>query len=248
MDVQYSQIPGASAYLLFNAKRLFQIHQPKGVHDTVDCLTAPFDSAVTLSYNPSPNYSFFTTYLAGIPDTTDPNKNSSLYSSSSGIVPALPQVMYPRAAKFQKYLLDATFHGTNPNEQLYVYSYSNSINTNINYPPAGAYTVASAQNNNFTVTFNTAKPTYYEAELTTSAITWTLFASPDSASLNPLALITAQKSKLLQGQDLTSLKPVFLICETVAGYGFQDYFAWVCNPLLHQAKPVSGSVTYSKVL
>src|SRR5258708_5914058 len=138
--------------------------------------------------------------------------------------------MYPRAAKFQKYYLIADFNGTN--EHLFIYSYGSAINTNINYPPAGAYTVGSAQNNNFTVTF-TAKPTYYYAELATSAITWSLYASPDSTSLNPLALITAQKSKLLQGQDLSSLKPSGLLCETVPGYGFQDYFAWVCNPVLH---------------
>lgn len=99
---------------------------------------------------------------------------------------------------------------------------------------------------------NTTKPSYCYTEwgngnvTTKNVIFWDLYASPDSASFNPLSILTAQKSKLLQGMDLTTLSLNVLSCENIPGYDYPGHLELSCNPNTTQPVFVRSSLIYGK--
>ena len=73
-----------------------------------------------------------------------------------------------------------------------------------------------------------------------------LYASPDSVSLQPLTLLTAQKSKLLQGQSLSSLTLKAFQYENVQGYGYAGFLGLTCDTVLLGTTRVVSAISYAK--
>ena len=228
-------------YFLMPMPGLYNFHLPKGIKDTVD-FSHP-DTAVKMNFNKPAQYTVQNCMLFGIMDTTDFSKSLWLYSTypNSG----LPDIEYPR--KFvQKYEFGVT--ATNANNGIANYfSYGDSIPSTLPLVDESAYSLTSIQNNNFSVKFNSVKPTFYYTRWQNPNILWLLYASPDSAVLNPVGLLSNLKSKRLQGQDLSSLALTLMSYENVPGLDYPGYFAYVCNPALVQSKRLATSyVSFTK--
>lgn len=241
---QYPMVPGNYAYLLCPATEQYKMVIPNQSNETVDCST--MDQAASGSFNVSPYFTYYFTSIYGYPDSTNLNSGIWLYLNDSSFVYTMPNLEYP-TKNIQKYAITAAFSHTIW-ELAQWYACSNTVNTNITYPDPNSYTLAATQNTNFAVTWNAAKPTYYTTYWGDSIISWTVYASPDSSTLNPIGLLTAQKSKLLQGQDLTKLTIGEFQFETVNGYNYAGYLGLVSDSTQLWKNLVTGSVSYYKYL
>jgi hypothetical protein len=102
--------------------------------------------------------------------------------------------------------------------------------------------ISSSQNTALAVQFNTTKPSYCSISDASGSVFskivmfWTLLFPPDSSSFNPLGILIAQKSKLLQGLDLTTLLLNQFSCKNVPGYDYLDYLGLLYKP--NTAQPV----------
>jgi hypothetical protein len=244
VDIGYGQVPGNTSFLLIPDNSVYVVYKPRGVRDTVDCSTIGYDTATTASFPASTNYGLQTLDLLGITDTTNTATVAYLYNYfGSGLS---QQIMYPSRTKMQAYILSAKFITQATNESYAIYNYGSTVNTAINYPPASAYSINSAQTNKFSVTFNTAKPTYYTLALTNSNIRWNFFASPDSSTVNPIGLLTAQNSKLLQGQNLSTVSLSSFGYTTVPAMGFSDYLHFTTDTVWLKGRHVTHYESYGK--
>ena len=246
LGVTYATIPGNTTYLLFPWLGIYLIRTPKSLQDTVLCDTLRRDTAATRNLNSSPNYTLISTNLLGVSDSTNIYAAARVYYHYNGL--AVPiQLMYPRDRKFQKYLLESQFAASaSSREKFYDYKYTDTVDNIIHYPPAYAFVIGAAQNNNFTVTINGAKPASYKTIWTNSLVHWEFYASPDSTSLDPLAVLTAQKSKLLQGVDLTGIQLNSFVAEMVPGYGYAEYMRLLCNSALLSTVHLPNYSAYTK--
>jgi hypothetical protein len=236
------QIAGNYAYALWPTVGLYNFHIPKGIQDTVDCTI--LDTAVTLNFPASPNYTFAQSSLYGYLDTTNINSSMWLYSYFVNPLWTLPDLEYPNKL-IEKYALQTTWNSTNK-ETVNTYDYSGSVPASFALPDPNSYSIGSSQNSNFVVNFMAAKPTYYYTLWQNAAIAWTLYASPDSSNLQPLNLLTAQKSKLLQGQNLGTLALKTFQFENVAGYNYASFFGLVCDTVLLGKTRVASAISYAK--
>jgi hypothetical protein len=238
----YYQVPGNYAYMICAPVGLYSMHIPKGLRDTVDC--THLDTAVSVTFTPPSYYSFSNSSLIGYPDTT--NINTSLYLYSYWVNPlwTLPDLWYP-TKYFQKFSLQTNFVSTNK-ELVSAYSYTSNITPNIAYPNPNSYTIGSNQNNHFSVTFSGAKPTYYYTAWQDSTLAWTLYASPDSTTINPFGLLSALKSKMLQGLDLNKLTLTSFQFESVPGYNYAGFLGLTCDSALLTRTRVTSGVAYTK--
>jgi len=240
MEIPYLRSPGGVTYTVFPTKGLYLTYLPKASRDTIDCLTASFDSAVSLNYNTSPNFPLSSAVLEGIPDTADGNSPIVLYLKVAQPGDLTPQLMYPRSAHFQKYLQTATFGNSSTNETIQYMNYSSQVSSSVNYPVPGAYSLGATQNNNFSVVFNGTKPTTSVVTFMNDSIILNLNIPPDSTSLNAMAMITALKSKLLTDQNFGSLKLSSFGYTNVAGFDYSTYWSTLSN----QARWLSGRLTH----
>ena len=217
----FYDVPGNYAYMTIESLLLYNFYLPQKASDTVDC--TKMDTLATASYPASSYYSFYTTWLDGYIDSTDLNSQLMLWFSyvNSGTPMASP-LAYP-TRNIQKYALVASFlHSSN--EYTNVYTAGSSVNTNFSYPDPNSYTITSSQNTNFAVAWNAAKPSYYTCSWGDSGVLgYTIYASPDTTTLDPIAILTTQKSKMLQGQSLTTLKLGSFGFETVQGLDYPGY-------------------------
>ena len=238
-SVNYQQEPGDYAYLLLSDLGLYSMHVPTGLSDTVDC--THLDTAGTATLNTVSSYTFNTCVLWGMPDSNSPDRSLYLYENPYGS-PGV--VQYPKKY-IQKFMLENIWTGT-AYETVYSYNYGDTIaRNNYNLPAPGAYTINSNQNNQFSVQFNSVKPCYYETQWGSTGLFWQLYANPDSTAMNPIALLQAQKSKLLQGIDLTAMTHQYFQYENIPGYKYADYLNLTCNPTLKRTKRIASSVYYS---
>ena len=210
---------------------------------TVDCTN--MDTAVSISFNESANYSPYEISLYGMTDSTDPHSYMDLYSYRSDPKTQNPPLVYP-PKYIQRYWLTAEFAGNN-NDYFTAYSFGNNISSTVTYPDPNFYAITSTQNNNFSVTFSAAKPSQYSTYWQSASIHWTLYSSPDSATINPIALLTAQKSKMLQSQNLQSLTLSGFQYETLPGYDYGGFFSFVCNYAAVSNTHVPSATTYFKL-
>jgi len=238
----YYYVPGNYAYMMCAPLGLYSMHMPQTLRDTVDC--THLDTAVAVTFTPSSYYSFSSSNLYGYPDTTNISTALGLYTYWVNPLWSLQELWYP-PKYFQKYALETTYTSNNK-ELVTAYSYTSSISSNIAYPDPGSYTIGASQNNNFTVSWNAGMPTYYYTTWQDSTLTWTLYASPDSATLNPLAMLTAQSSKMLKGTNLSSLALANFQFENVSGYNYSSFLALTCDSALLQKTRVSGGIAYNK--
>ncbi|HEV2478470.1 MAG TPA: hypothetical protein VGS79_02350 [Puia sp.] len=217
----YFYVPGNYAYMSIQSLLLYKFYQPQKATDTVDC--TKMDTLSTASYPASSYYSFYSTWLDGYTDSSDLNSQLLLWISylNAG-TPVVSPLAYP-TRNIQKYAMVAGFQHS-PNEYANIYTAGSSVNTNFSYPDPNSYTITSSRNTNFNVTWNATKPSYYTCSWGDSAVlNYTIYASPDTTSLDPVALLTAQRSRMLQGQDLTKLKFGAFGFETVQGLDYPGY-------------------------
>jgi hypothetical protein len=191
----------------------------------VDCSVESYDTAVVANFTRPANYSFETSFLDGLIDTTHTNTAVELYNNI--LDPSLPDLMYPSKTKFQTYELTASFATAGNKESVSFYSYGKNVNPAFDFPAAGGYLTGTPQNNNCTVAFGPAKPSSYTIYLNNSMLKWWFYVSPDSTTINPLALLTAQSSKLLQGQTLSSLPVTSYYWSSIPGLAYSDYLSLV---------------------
>jgi hypothetical protein len=191
----YIQIPGNYAYALVPIPGLYNFHIPKGVSDTIDCTR--LDTAVTFNFPASPSYTFVQSQLYGYVDTTNINSSMWLYAYYVNPLWTLPDLEYPPTL-IQKYALQTTWTSTNK-ETVNTYNYSGMVPSNLALPDPNAYNVGSNQVSNFSVSFTGTKPTYYYTQWQNTAVTWTLYASPDSASLQPFEPANRAKKQAAPG-------------------------------------------------
>jgi len=181
----------------------------------------------------------------GYTDSTNLNSQLLLYDPVLTGASGLPQLVYP-AKNIQKYAAIGQFTH-NLQEEVTSYSYGNTINTNITYPDPNAYTLATNNRpTSFAVSWNATKPSYYTTFWDTPNMDWVLYASPDSTTLSPLALLTAQKPRMLQGQDLTKLYLEAFSYETVQNFNYAAFLNFGCDSNLVRQHPVTSAVSYLK--
>ena len=239
---EYAMVPGNYAYLLCPTTGQYKMVIPGQSNETVDCST--MDQAATGSFNSSSYFTHYFTNIYGYPDSTNQNSQIWLYINDSSLVNVLPQLEYP-TKNIQKYAVTAAFsHGIY--ELVQWYACSDTINTTITYPDPSSYTLPATLNTHFAVNWNAAKPTYYTTYWGDATVSWTVYSSPDSTTLNPIGLLTAQKSKLLQGQDLTKLSFGEFTFETVNGYNYAGYLGLINDSTQLWKTLVSGGVSYYK--
>jgi hypothetical protein len=245
----YQQYANSYTYLVLPDYGLYKLQAAKSLKDTIDCTTMDTANAVTFN---EPSYTLSGSQLFGWVDTTDINSSLSLfyYFPSPGS-PVLPDVVYPRK-NIQAFWLSVGWNGPGANESMSANSYGESIPASFNLPPPGSYNISSSQNTAFAIQFNTTKPSYCSINCASGSvfsknvIFWTLLFPPDSSSFNPLGILLAQKSKLLQGTDLTTLSLDQFSCENVPGYDYADYLGLVYKPNTAQPVYIPNTISYSK--
>ena len=228
-------------YFLLPFSGLYNFHVPKGLTDTVDL--SHMDTAVTVSFTKPAQYTLQSCTLVGIMDTTDYNKSVFLYNNGSPSF-GIPDVEYPKKL-VQKFEMHAYATNTNKGTASY-YSYGDAVPSTLPLADESAYTINTSQNNNFSIKFNSSRPTYYYTQWQTGNLLWLIYASPDSTTLNPMGLLTSLKSKSLQGQNFSSLALTRLSFENTLGLDYQGYFPYVTNSDLIKMKRVATSVGFSK--
>ncbi|HTI93814.1 MAG TPA: hypothetical protein VL727_24645 [Puia sp.] len=227
-------------YLLFEGTGLYNFHIPKGLTDTVDL--SHMDTAVRLNFNLPAGYKVTSTFLIGIMDTTDFGRSMLLYSSGS--YAGAPDMEYPR--KVVQKLESYVDGGNGKGNTFSYYGYGDSVPATLPVPDASAYTISSSKNTNFSVKFALASPSYYYCAWNGTAIRWTLNCAPDSTTLNPLGLLTSLNSKMLKGQDLSSLAAGSFGFESAQGFKYQDFFSYVHNADMLKTRRVPVAISFSQ--
>jgi hypothetical protein len=244
--IGYSLLPGNYAYLLYSTAGKYKMFIPTQGTQTVDCST--MDNITSANFSQSSYYTYFFSSIYGYSDSTNLNSRIQLYYNialeDSDLHLIVPQLEYP-TNNIQKYAVLGNFSSANQ-ESAVLYSYGNTVNPNITYPDPGFYTINANQVNHFSVSWNAAKPTYYATEWVDSAVTWLVYASPDSTTITPLSLFTAQKPKMLQGQDLTKLNPYFFGYGNVQGYNYAGFLGLINDSVQFWQHPITSSVEYTK--
>jgi hypothetical protein len=242
LDVSYHLHASNYAYAIWPNEKRYSMHIPQGPHDTIDCTN--LDTTKELALTHSPLYDFYHSRLIGILDTTDFTRSLFLYDNYLTPLFTLPELLYPEK-NIQKYELMTEWLSGN-NENIAAYSYGDKPDGHIDYPDNTMYSITSILNNHFSVDFKSVRPSYYNTNWQAGNIVWTLYASPDSAVLDPLGILSAQKSRILQGQSLGALKLLSFQFENVQGFDYQGYLSYTCNPALLKTKRVTNAVSYSK--
>lgn len=250
VSATYYQYPNSYVYLLLPNYQLYKLQAVDAQKDTIDCTT--MDTANAVIFNKPSYYTLSTSSLYGWVDTTNVNSSIDLYFYyPSPQTPVIPDLVYPKKG-IQAFMLFASWSGPGPEESMTAYSYGDSIPTSFNLPPPGSYNISSTKNTAFAMQINTTKPSYCytywgNGSVTTkNVIFWNLYASPDSTSFNPLSILMAQKSKLLQGMDLTTLSLNGFSCENVPGYDYAGYLELLFKPNTSQPNHVSNTILYGK--
>ena len=244
--LNYLNYTGNYAYLILPSVGLYNLHMQTNAIDTVDC--SHLDTAIALTFNrPSPFTvsSLYSSFL-GIPDTTDLTKVmafTSLYTATNR--PGV-DLQYPNVP-VQKYELNV--NATNAsNDNIGYYCYTNTIPLTLPFPAETDYSLSSTQNDNFSVSFPNAAPTYYAAYLSSPNILMAIYAPSDTTTIHPVTLLTNQKSKLLQGVSLSSLVVKTFEFENVNGMSYAAYVPYITNPSSTQSKRISWAANLIKTL
>ena len=238
--------PGNYDYLYLPTEGLYNLHLPTGQNDTVD--GSVMDTVSTIKFAFNPGYYTTTRWLTGVLDTTNLTTAITFFDPIAQINTV--DVAYPSKVAVQKYELTvAAINGNNTKISGGLYSYNNTIPTSFTLPDESTFTIASNQPGNFGVQFNGVSPSWYASRYgnSSSTINWTIVASPDSTSLTPLPYFTAMNPKMLQGQDIASMKPYGFYFETVTGYNYAQYLGLVCNPAAIKAGRVTWATSLAEV-
>lgn len=246
ISYSYYWQPGNYNYFYLPALGLYKLSIPTGATDTVDC--SVMDTVANINFAFNSGYHTTTRWLTGILDTANLTTSITFFDPIVNITTV--DVAYPPKLAVQKYELTvAAVDANNTNISGGLYSYSSTIPTGFTLPDASTFTVTSNQPGNFGVQFNGVSPSWYSCRYgnANSTINWTIVAPPDSTTLYPLPYFMALNPKLLQGQDIASMKSYGFYFETVTGYNYAQYLGLVCNPAAVQTQRVTRATSLAKV-
>jgi hypothetical protein len=164
----------------------------------------------------------------------------NLYST-----PSLPaDVEYP-VTGIQTFQLNSAAFNTSAKEEIMFYSYGTTVPTSLPFPPSQAYTIHSNQQDSFTVTFSSVKPSAYSTSWTAGNISFSTIAPPDSTVLHPYTLLAGSGSKLLQGQSFGPLTLQNFYWQQVAGMNYAQDLTYFCAPADFPTQRISAITTYA---
>jgi hypothetical protein len=242
----YMWQPGNELYFYLPTLGLYNLHIPTGQNDTVDC--SVMDTVTNINFAFNPGYHTTTRWLTGVLDTTNLTTAITFFDPIVNITTV--DVAYPPIVAVQKYELKVSAtDGNNTSVSGGLYSYSKTIPKSFTLPDESNFVVSGNQPGNFGVQFNNVSPSWYSCRYgnANSTINWTIVAPPDSTTLYPLPYFMALNPKLLQGQDIASMRSYGFYFETVTGYNYAQYLGLVCNPAAVQTQHVTWATSLSKV-
>ncbi|GGA83378.1 hypothetical protein [Puia dinghuensis] len=193
-------------YLVFPGRALYNFHHMTSTSDVVDLTT--MDAAVRIRLPRPAEYPNLDAFLNGFVDSSNLTKNMHLSHYISGIdTIAGADLVYPAKRIFQKYSNNFSVRdATNTFWSNYTNPWSDTVDVNPIFIDDSYYVLSAAANNNFSVSFPKTRPGYYSVDWNSPKFYWALNAPADSTPLHPLDLLTSLKSKMLAGQDLTTMK------------------------------------------
>jgi hypothetical protein len=226
--VDYDNYIGNYAYFLLPQLGLYSLHMQQNQTDSVDC--SQLDTATLLTFNrPTP----FTTIsgsstLFGIMDTSTFTKVIDFRDYQQ--LAMISGVDYEYAPiPVEKYEMNY-FAGYPNGDVVNYYAYTPKLPQTLPLPQESNYTVSSAQQDDFSVTFSNFKPSYYQVTLSDSLVGYTIWMSPDSANIQPVPFLTNLKSKLLQNSSLNSLQLNRFAFADFNGYNYAAFFNYITIP------------------
>jgi hypothetical protein len=214
-----------------------------GVTDTIDL--SQMDTAVEFNFVKPAGYTTVSSYLWGIPDTTDINKKVALFQSGAFLFSGLPtdDIVYPPRG-METFEEMSLFWGPNT-ATAGVYSYGSTLSGSFPFPTVSSYSLLSAEPDSMNVKFLTVSPTWYQTELQTGHVYYYFNSSPDSTIRHPLSLLTSLNSQKLKGQSLGNLTPVSLTFQSVQGMNYSAFMAYCATPGLLKTRRISEAVFFS---
>ncbi|MBS1662148.1 MAG: hypothetical protein JST68_13980 [Bacteroidetes bacterium] len=224
-------------YLVMPDPGLYHFHKFTRILDTVDL--SKMDTAVKITYNHPSGITGVTTQLIGVMDTTNIDRQLLLYFWNTTNPGGLPDVVYP-TKQVQKQELQV--RAATSNSDLFFYNYGDKPPTTLPWPDANFITLNSSSGSAFSVKWGST-PSLYSAGWNNTKITYRVYASGDSTSLNTEALLTSLHSKTLQGQTLTGFKLTDVTVDNVPGMSSIDFTTYRHSNLA-RTKRISQAISH----
>lgn len=233
-------------YLLYTATGQYYFYTPQSTIDTVSNFI--MDTARNVKVNIPSEYTQVTplqTIVNAFMDTTNLANSITLYPTSTNWNAIFTSDLQIPNIPIQKYEFGAMLTGTDSGTATF-YSYADTLTTTPSLPDQSYYVLNAKQPSNFSVSFSKVQPTYYVVTLTNSNISWSLFASADSTSLQPLSMLTALHSKFLAAQNVTNLSFSNFYMQTVPGFDYGGFMAYSSDSTATKTKHLTYETSYSR--
>lgn len=234
--------PNNYTYLLLPQGGLYNFHiPPANGPDTVDL--SHMDTATMVNFALPSDYMISSEVLTGLTDTTDLSKSVFLYLSNGLPMPA--NLEYPHTVV---QLMQFNLTAKNSDGTAYYYSCGETIPSTLSipFPELSSYSITASQPTNFSITFSAVSPAYYYTQWSNATIGLSLYAPGDSTSLDPQAIMTALKSKLLQGQSMSGFQLGTLDFTSLTGLTYNALINLEHNPTLLKTQHVPASIEFYK--
>lgn len=246
ITANYNRYNNYPVYLLFGSDGRYSLYTPPSGGASLQ-LTS-MDTAQRVRFTIDGDFtptSVEQLYALAFMDTTDLANSFSLFPFAEWPDALLTQGLWvPKVPAIQKYQLSMTLFG-NTNMVDY-YNCGDSIPSVLVIPDASYYTLTSTQTSGFTVGFPKTKPSDYITTWTAGPVSLNITAPADSTTLYPLQLLSTLHSKLLKGQDFSSLRFSNFDFILAPGYGYQEYMQYVRNSASSQSKRMGQAVAFSQ--
>jgi len=242
LTLNYDMAAGKYAYLLLPTQGLYNLHIPASTQDTV--AISQTDTTTSLSYTLPTGYSFVSSTLVGIQDTTDNTKCLQLTYQLLTFPPGIQLELPPMP--FEKYSGEVDASLSSSEGASYTY-YGDSLQLTIPYFTPGSYTLNSTDQNNFDPVFSTTSTRYMTNWSINPYITFNIYSSPDSTE-HPSALIStiASRSKFLQGISVSNLTLNSFSYYNTDNLSYADYCQKASNYNAATEQPIQKEISYSK--
>jgi hypothetical protein len=195
------------------------------------------DTAATLTFNrPFPFTSIVgASTLYAIPDTNDLTKIISFSNPAGSIGQGFDFEYAP--IPVEKY--DMNYLATNDNNDiLNYYAYTDTLPKTLPLLQTSDYSISSSDPDNFSVTFPGSRPSYYQLTYINFSLSYTVWVSPDSATMHPLTFLANQNCKLLENVNPASASLRGFTMVDFDGFNYAGYFQYSTNPAAIKAKPI----------
>lgn len=227
LAVSYEHYTNGPVYTSFPQLGLYNFHQPPAAgDDTVDL--SHMDTAALVTYNTPSGFTKEVCNLSAFMDTTDLDKSMAL--SINLYTSGYPADLEVPAKGPQAYQMELSAYNNSTSEFLTYSSYGPKVASSVNWFTAADYTLSASLQDSFLLSFPAAKPLFYRADYVSGNNYFSIYSAPDGKVLHPYTFFTQLGSKLLQGQNLSSLAADYFFIEQeqqlAADYnGLMRYYA-----------------------